>query len=172
MSSSADANWPTGTKTEAVREIVRLAEAQLADMLTLAVAADQRAISQANMLAAVSAALLVAATTLPSIDGHDPWGVPTLLISAIGFLIAAGVSMYAARPVDFYPSGFQPKHLIECADDPDQLDRWVAEDLQDRIRANRSVLEHTAKFTTRAHRITALAIIMPVAFFGFMHLPG
>jgi len=167
-----DLNWPDNTEPEAVREIVRLAERMMADNLAMALAADQRAVGQGNMMVAVAAALLVAAATLSGVAEHDPLGVRLLVLSAVGFVIAAGISMHAARPVHFFSGGYQPKFLTHCAADADRIDRWVAEDLQSRITHNRRALTDSAGITRWAQRAMIGSIIVPAALYGFMQLPG
>ncbi|NVO56032.1 hypothetical protein HW561_09555 [Rhodobacteraceae bacterium B1Z28] len=80
-------------------EAYRLSERRLESQFTSALAADGRAMGFAGLSVAAAAVLCGLAT-----DAHAPIA---LIVGAVFLVIAAGLSAYSARPVDFYSPGAQ-----------------------------------------------------------------
>jgi|CXWL01.1.fsa_nt_gi hypothetical protein len=151
-------DW-AGVSEPTVQEIVRLGELQLSDLFQAALAADQRAVNQAGILAGFGAALLAAAGTLWLSDTSRIMAV-SALIAGGGMVASAFISGLAARPSDYYANGYEPKRIMPSARDNAWMLKCVAEDLQARIRANRKSLDDTARLTTIATNGAFLAIVV------------
>lgn len=137
----------SGVPGEMVDEIYRQGETCLEGVLHLATAADQRATTLTGVFGAASAALMAAGATL--LAGSHPsapliWGSG---VAATFFLAAAICCAWAARPAAFFVGGYEPRLLAPAATDRTWMLRCAAEDLQQRIHANRQVLERSARLT-------------------------
>ncbi|MDP9147914.1 MAG: hypothetical protein M3N22_09655 [Acidobacteriota bacterium] len=99
-------------RPEILDEIVREAESFLGEQLKAGLAADQRAMNFAVMLAAIVATLVAGSASL--IASHiDVWPHIIAVILAVAFFAAALLfTVQAARPAYFYYSGSNPKHWI------------------------------------------------------------
>lgn len=98
-------------------EIIREAELLLDAQTALATAADQRALTFAGLLVAAVAALVGAA-----LAAH-PQSLPVVSLSAIaaGLLVASALSLWSARPVNWYPAGNRPGAWLEDIEEGDSL---------------------------------------------------
>ncbi len=162
-------NWD-GVSDATVREMMRLAELQLADLLTASIAADQRAAAQAGILAGFGAALIAIAATAGTGDAPQlaaAWGA---FCAGVGMIWAAFMSGVASRPTDYFVSGYEPRRLLGAAVDEAWLLRCVVEDMQMRITKNRAVLDQTASLTDAAYKGALAAIALGVGVFVAFHL--
>lgn len=171
MSNDETWNW-SGVSDESVREIMRLAEVQLADLLTAAIAADHRAAAQASVLAAFGAAAIGAAVA--SFQGQNPdlRTAAALAVTGLGMVIAALVSGRAAQPSDYFASGYEPKRLLPAAGDHIMMLRGVARDMQARLEHNRASLERSARFTVAGYRSAIVSFALGVGVYAGALLIG
>ncbi|QCB42340.1 hypothetical protein E5673_08940 [Sphingomonas sp. PAMC26645] len=149
--SDEDTQWPALSDVNAAREIVRLGEIKMEDLLSMALAADTRANTLAYTFATVSAALLVTALGLGNVATPSHPAVWAAGAAAATFLASAGMAMWASRPTLFYTRGFNPRDLGPRAPTEIELLRWAAEDLADRIDVNIAAQTLTTSRTTKAH---------------------
>lgn len=165
MESTMSENGPDWSRAELenVREIMRQGEAYLGAQLTVAIAADQRAIRLAGALATIGSALIAAAFAM--VTAHEPrWA-----LGAGGG--AAGVTMLmgmwfawrAMRPCDFHYVGNHPRQWWNDADMTGKLALALGqqtEHCQDAIEKNAAVLDRNAEEIHRALRLTIAAPIV------------
>jgi len=126
------------------REIVRLGEARMADILAISLAADQRANVQAYTLACIAAAIAVAAAAYANIGGHDPSAVWALTASAVLFLPATALAFVACAPVIYHTRGYAPSLIVGGANNEMQILMWTADEIQRRIDVNFAANARTA----------------------------
>jgi len=146
---------------QSVDEFLRQGQECLAGTIQLAIASDQRATAMAGIYGAASIALLAAGAAI--ITGNIP-NLPLLFsfLSTAGFLfIASLVCAWAARPIDFFVSGYEPRKLLRSTPDPNWMKRYVAEDTQQRIDANRQSLLLASK-NIRVAAVFAFLAIWPL----------
>lgn len=154
-------DW-TDIKDSAVKEIVRLAELQLSDLLAASLSADQRAVTQAGILTGFGAALLAAAAAVADSAHATAWSA---LVAGAGMIVAALISGVAAKPIDYRASGHDPKNLLGAARDEARMLQFLAEELQVRIEKNRAVLERTATCTSVAYNCALASIACSIGVF-------
>jgi hypothetical protein len=150
--------------SDIAREIARHGELRVNALMTVAIAADQRAMTFASSMAAAATATLaagiasVAASTLPS-NLFLPCMMATLC-----FWIACVLSAMQARPNLFFPPGNHPKNLYGDAEylagPLSQSLGWDAENYQEIIEQNEACLKKNGRLMKAAIWIAALA---PVA---------
>jgi hypothetical protein len=145
--------------SDAIKELHRQGEACLQGTVQLAIAADQRATTLAGIFGAGGIALLAAAATVLA-GAH-----PSLSLlggaaaTSVCFLAGAIFCAYAGRPIDFFVPGYEPRLLAPSATaDEAWLLRYATEDIQQRIDANRGVLERSA---THLRKAAILALSAP-----------
>ena len=85
---------------EHAREVLRQSEMQLQSQLQLALAADQRAVTFASFIIPTTSALFAFALTTK--DPALQWGSVVVVVLLV---VAAGISLYTARPVRFQVPG-------------------------------------------------------------------
>jgi hypothetical protein len=108
---------------ELVKEILREAEVNLQGQLSLAIAADQRSSVMASLFTAAAAAIVAGLITLASTDNAShPIAIYTGGAVA-AMLLAAGASLciWAARPINFYVPGNEPKSWYGDIANPREL---------------------------------------------------
>lgn len=99
-----------GADSETLREIIREAESYLSAQLTVALAADQRAVTLCGMLAAASAILASGGISLIIGERKDIYlGVIGLIVVML-FMVAMILSISAAKPCDFNFVGTFPSN--------------------------------------------------------------
>lgn len=157
-------SW-NGVSDEATREMMRLAELQLNDLLAASLAADQRATNQCGVLAGFGAALLTAAATLWLADEQQANASISALTAGVGMLVAAFISALAARPTAYMASGYEPRKLISVARDASEMLKGVIEDMQMRITHNRASLETSARLTGAATGCAFASIVVAAIIF-------
>lgn len=92
-----------------IEEVISQAQTRLQAQLTLGLAADQRAMTFAGMLFA-AVAILVTLATATNTRLAD---TPELLPMAIGFILAACLACWSARPVEWHSPGNFPSSWNE-----------------------------------------------------------
>jgi hypothetical protein len=147
-----------GVSDDAVREILRQGELQMADILAVSIAADQRAMTLCATFSAVAAALAAAGIALFSTDKYDMGVAISVGIMAVGFLAASFICGFGGSPRPFYPSGYEPKVLIGAGSDALWAMRYSAEDIQIRIERNRMSLRRVASLTNWGFRATMISV--------------
>lgn len=150
---------------QVVEEIYRSGEACLVGTVQLAIAADQRATTMAGIFGAGSVALLAAAAT---VDGEASPHVALFYaaLAIAGFLfVAALICAWAARPVDFFVGGYEPRLLAQSSGDSIWMKRYASEDIQVRIDHNRLALERAATLLERGAITAALSPLIGIATF-------
>ena len=157
-----------GVSAEAQAEFLRHGEEMVRGTLALGHGADLRATTAMGIFGAIGTALFAAAATLfvaPNPSWPLIWGAlaPTLIL-----FTAAGFCGYAARPQDFYISGFEPRNLLDSsAKDDGARARVLMSVTQDRIDRNRRALDKAADFVSRAFRLAAISpVIAAIVFLG------
>ena len=112
---------------------------QIADLLALGLAADQRAMTFAGITAAISAILTGLAGNVP---------VPTIMyLGTIGTLIGAGVAVYSCSPKTPHISGHRWESLEGHLQDDDKIDDVLIFQMTEndqRIKLNFSSLKRSA----------------------------
>lgn len=156
-------DW-SDVKSEAIPEVMRLAETHLAEMLQIAIAADQRAVGQSAAFATLGSALLAAVmvTTKSEAISIASWCV---VFAGLGLIGGAFISGMAARPIDYFAGGYEPRGIIPCANDVDWMRQSAVKDMQRRIDHNRKVIGRTADVTAKAFKFVVTTTTMCVAAF-------
>ena len=144
---------------DSVEEFLRQGQECLAGTIQLAIASDQRATAMAGMFGAGFVALLATAAAI--VTGEDPnyrlfFGC---IGTSLGLFLASFVCAWAARPIDFFVSGYEPRHLVKSTTDLQWMMRYTAEDVQRRIDSNRTCLQLASKNVTFG---ALLAFLSPI----------
>lgn len=109
-------DWETVDKDTA-RIIFEQAEKRLGAQMSLAIAADTRAMSLATILFGVAGALLAFGINELSKIGLTSLSVSACL-SSIPLFVGFFFVSYTARPLDFYVVGAEPHNWFEVTDSP------------------------------------------------------
>ena len=157
-----DPIWAEDVDLLKAREIQRLAETQLEDVIALATSGDSRAATLAAAMSAISAALLAAAVTILGFTAVDAVAVGSLVGSSAAFIIAGGLAVWSARPTDFYLRGYNPAALIPQPGDELMIVKWVTEDVARRIEHNRQVLARAGRLMNLSYAVSAAGIFLPL----------
>jgi hypothetical protein len=96
-----------------LQEIIREAESYLGAQLTASIAADQRAIAFASLLAAATAVLAAGGAALLLADEPNPLLGWICMAIAGCFLAAMALANLAAMPADFWYAGNSPSQWLE-----------------------------------------------------------
>jgi hypothetical protein len=143
------------------------AEECLAGTVTLATAADSRATTLTGIFGGGAVALLAASATVLAAPEHEAY-FPLLtaaLVGAIFLFIAAMLSAWACRPIDFFVAGYEPKLLSQSAADPTWMLRYATNDVQARIDANRKSLAASARQVNWAMRLALFSVLAGIVAF-------
>jgi hypothetical protein len=128
-----------------IEDVLKQADQFLRGSVQLAIAADQRATTLTGIFGAGAVALLAAAATLLAAGNHSPMLVSAAGVSTFFLFLASLCSAWAARPIDFYVAGYEPRLLAPGATgERVWMLRCIAEDSQTRIAKNRKSLERGA----------------------------
>jgi hypothetical protein len=153
MSSSDYADAPD----DMLAEIIREAEARLAAQLTVAIVADQRAMTFAGLMLAAAAALTGTALGAGSAAAL---AVPVVL-AGLGLFVAAALAVIAARPVDWDYVGNEPSAWIVDISPPARLKpstAAMADHYDGMIKGNEVTIAASA-FWIRLSMLSALASV-------------
>jgi len=145
---------------DATDEVLRLGEATLAGTVQLAVAADQRATAMAGIFGAGFVALLAVAAAVVTNERYTPSLFFAALTTAAGLFVAAVYCALAARPSDFFVGGYEPRKIMKSTGNVVWMKRYVCEDVQKRIDANRRSLEKGANSVLTG---AVIALLSPLA---------
>lgn len=125
------AHWQK-VELELVKEILREGESYLQAQLSLALAADQRSSVVAGLFTAAAAAIIAGLITLASSEHPShPLAIYAGGTVSVTLLIAgASLCIWAARPVNFYVSGNEPKKWYKDVEAPRELRVLLGEQAQ------------------------------------------
>lgn len=141
-------------------EIIRQAESRLQAQLSLAVAADQRAMSFASILVTGAAALIAWAITHDLADGK----IWPILVLIIGVMVAAGCALWSANPVSWNSPGNSPESWIEDIaegrDDLKSAKAAMANHYSEMIGENTERMSRNADWLGRAMLITFGTLVL------------
>lgn len=138
-----------------IREALRHAEAKQSSMLTIALAADARAMSLSVACAGL-AGILVGVDAVGS-GGHISLVV---IMTALTFFCAAGLAAYAARPINFSAPGQDFSDFVSDLDSNRPLAEVLVELgglMDDDARDNAVRLARNASFLRAALFVAAIA---------------
>jgi hypothetical protein len=148
-----------GVSQEAQREFLARGQEMIKETLALAHGADLRGTTMMGIFGAVGVALFAAGATI--IEGtHPSWPLSAGAITAsIGLFLASATCAFAARPSDFFISGFEPKRLLSSGARYDENRiRVLIAVTQDRIEYNRTSLEQSARLISAAMVIGGIGL--------------
>ena len=154
---------------EAIDEFHRQAELWLEGTIKVALAADSRATTSTGILSAATGAMLVLAANLAVAPAPHVSLLWSVIVAAAFLLVGAGFCVTAARPIDFYVSGYEPKLLYPTATNASKIKRLSAASIQERIDANSTSLVASAKKLKRGQFIAALAAPAFVVTLSFLY---
>ena len=146
-------NVPDG----AVKELHRQAELCLMGTVQLATSVDQRATTTSGILGGGAVALLAASAAMGSASHPIFPFIAAAIATAAVLYLGALLCASAARSVDFFVAGYEPRLLAPAASDENSILRYAAEDLQIRINRNRLSLARSSRLFTWGQRIGLLA---------------
>lgn len=143
-------------KPDVIDFVFYQAEKYLDAQFQSGLAADSRAITATSIFVGLAAASSAGAGSL-LLGGNDAGAYYAIGVLALGFGIASFLCFRAAEPVDFYPSGNQPKQWAHVT----QEDLYTAkggeiENYQEMISDNETAIDLSAKRLRNGVR-TALA---------------
>lgn len=145
---------------DSVDEILQQGQDCLSGTIQLAIASDQRATAMASIFGAGFVALLA---TAAAIFGGSTFNEPLFyacLTTSSALFIASFICAWAARPIDFFVGGYEPRYLIKSAGDSSWMKKYAAEDVQKRIDANRKCLSKSSKCVTIGATIALVAPLL------------
>lgn len=154
-------NWSPDPDGKRTREIQRLAEIQLEDVIAIATSGDGRAATLGAAMSAISAGLLVAAVTVQGFTGHDYRAVVALYLASAFFIVAAGLAVSAAAPSDFYLRGYNPAKLASHGGTEEDIVRWATEDLARKLDHNARVLRRGGRLMWASYLCSLVGIVLP-----------
>jgi hypothetical protein len=128
-----------------VEEIISEARIRLQAQLTAGIAADQRAMTFSGLLFAGVAVLVGLAFSKDYQTGHTL----ELLLVAGGFLVAAALACWSARPVPWHQAGYAPSSYsedIELGRNFAQTRSETAANYEQLLEDNEKTLQRNAKF--------------------------
>jgi len=150
-----------------VMVVHKQAEDCLAGTITLATAADSRATTLTGIFGGAAVALLAASATILAAPQHESY-IPLLAAASVGavfLFIAAILCAYGCRPVEFFVAGYEPKLLAKSATDLTWMLRYVTNDIQVRIDANREALAASARLLNWAMRLSLFSVLVSIGTF-------
>ncbi len=153
---------------ETIKELHRQGELCLQGTVQLAIAADWRATTLTGILGAGSIALIVAGASMISNPLSHPALIVATLTTALMLFFGALQCARAARSIDYFVAGYEPRLLAQSANDETWMLRFAAEDIQTRITRNRETLARSSRMLTRGRVIAFTAVPIGVAAFVIM----
>ena len=157
-------DW-TDVPDEALTELQRQAETYLAGTMTIATASDQRAGSLCAMFGGGGVALLVAAASVYTGSRPEMSLVWSTTFVGAWLLIATFMQALAAHTRRFFIPGFDPKYLLPSTADAVWLQRYIIEDCQMRIDANRAAIARAAGQASIARWCAVIGVLGSVVLF-------
>ena len=138
--------WSSDTDLAKAKEIQRLAEIQLEDVISIATSGDSRAATLGAAMSAISAALLATAVTVMGFTERDLVAIYALIASSACFIVGAGLAVASAAPTSFHLRGYSPVNLIGQPGDEAMIVRWAVEEGARKLERNRRVLARAGRF--------------------------
>jgi hypothetical protein len=127
---SMSGNLPFAAADEpTLQEILREAESYLSAQLTASIAADQRAVGFASLLAAATAVLIATGGALLLGATSDTWLGWACMAVAAAFLAAMALANLSAMPADFWYVGNSPAQWVADVQSSRPLKESLAEQL-------------------------------------------
>jgi hypothetical protein len=130
-------DW-TSVSEAAVYQLLQEAKEHLQGTIELGINADQRSAALCGVFGAGAFALFAVSATVFAGDHRSDILQWAAVIEGFVLLIASLLCAWAAGPGDFYVSGYEPRLLIASAADTLWMQRYIIEDIQRRIEANRA----------------------------------
>jgi|SRR5271156_465992 len=160
-----------GVSEAGQREFLSRGQEMVTATLSLAHGADLRNTTMMGIFGAVGVALFAAGAAIFA-GSHPSWALAGgAMTAAIGLFIASAICAIAARPIDFFISGFEPKQLVNSSARNDQdRTRVLIAVIQDRIDHNRESLARSARLTVIAMCVGAASLAVGAAAFLLMSL--
>jgi hypothetical protein len=159
-----EARW-NDISEEATREILRQGELYLDRTLQTAIAADQRATTLMGIYGAVGVALLVAGATLGTRPQPELSLIISIVVAAALILLAGLMCGRAGKPVDFYISGYEPEKIMPSSTDRLWLLRYICDDVQCRIEANKEILRKSSSRILASFAVSGASVIAGIVIF-------
>ena len=157
---------------KSVDEILRQGQECLAGTIQLAIASDQRATAMAGIFGAGFVALLATSAAIFTGEKYNEALLYSCLITSSGLFFASFICAWAARPIDFFVCGYEPRHLIKSARDLTWLKRYAAEDVHMRIDKNTECLKLAAKWVKIGATTALLSPILGLLIFWINYRPS
>lgn len=159
---------------DVMKEIIAQADVRLAEITSVALAANQRATSLCGMLGAGGIALGAAVLTAVTSGNVAPSLVGAGIIASIGLLLSASLAALACAPRQFNVAGANPEYMRDWAWEHRGDRDWA--ELQDLLFAlggtkaeamkhSLAVLKKTNQGTNDALICSASSIVVSVAFY-------
>ncbi len=149
----------------AVNEFYRQAEIYLQSTVQIALAADARASTLTGIFGAATVALLVLAANVANKSPIDAPLIASVIVGAVFLIIAAVFCAIAARPVEYFIPGYEPKRLYQAASSERHIKLEAASDMQIRIDRNRKTLRSAAMLLSIGRTLAMAAPITAIATF-------
>lgn len=160
---SMDTNPYESADEALLDEVIRQAEARLSAQLTCALAADQRAVNFASILASLAVALFAAAINIA--DSQQPMAIVAVIVSLL-IAGASGLIIWGARPVYFHFVGNNPASFIEDINKHRSLNNIKSEinlHYDDMIKDNQKKMEKNAILFKTGTLTIALSFLIGVS---------
>lgn len=162
MSAPDPAPYATADTT-LLKEIVTLGEARLQAQLTVAIAADQRAMVLCGLLVPTIAALIAGGVALFLATGGDVTVARLAFVAAIGLFVSLVLAIIAAQPSGWYLPGYKPSAFIsDIASGKDERMRWaeMAASIDQSASDNSRHLDRGGKLIMAALIVAALTLLI------------
>jgi hypothetical protein len=133
--------------------------------IDLGVNGDQRSASLCGVVGGGAFAMFAVAATILTVTHVNATLIAASIVTGILLLAASLICARAAAPEDFYGPGYEPKRLYISATDTLWMKRYVIEDMQRRIEANRTEINREAMLVKWAIRSASGALILGTLLF-------
>jgi hypothetical protein len=157
-------DW-TDIPEPSVEYLLQEAKEHLQGTIDLGINADQRSAALCGVFGGGAFAMFAVSATVFTISRPNMTLIYSALLPGILLLIACLLCARAAAPEDFYGPGYEPALLIASASDPIWMKRYVIEDIQYRIEANRAEINREARLVKWAFRVAVTAVLAGTALF-------
>jgi hypothetical protein len=158
-------DW-TSVSEAAVYQLLQEAKDHLQGTIELGINADQRSAALCGVFGAGAFALFAVSATVFAGDHRSDILQWAAVIEGFVLLIASLLCAWAAGPGDFYVSGYEPRLLIASAADTLWMQRYIIEDIQRRIEANRAEIIREALLMKTAIWVAVTGIILGLVIFA------
>jgi len=148
-----------------VRHLLQEAKENLQGTIELGINADQRSAALCGVFGAGAFALFASSATVFAGEHTSEVLQWATVIAGLVLLIASLLCARAASPGDFYVSGYEPRLLITAASDILWMQRYIIEDIQLRIEANRAEINREASLIKSAIWVAVAGVTIGLAIF-------